>query len=370
MSPVAGDPEEIVAVDRPAGPPDLDGLEAGAVRRILMTVSCRDTDVIPRVDGAGDIRIQNGQAVQVMHNGLLIEEGCYDGRWMTEIIRGLAGHHEPQEELVFDTVIRRLADLHLDQPTIIEFGSYWAYYSLWFVRDLPGARAIAMEPDPDHLEVGRRNAALNGLEDRVEFLHGAVGSQPGELVTFRTEGTKEELSVVQHDLASLMGRFGLDRIDVALVDIQGAETVLLERARPLLEAGKVRFIFVSTHHQSISGDPRTHQRALELLRDCGAHVIAEHTVRESFSGDGLIAATFDPAQRDLTVSISRARARDSLFGEPENELDALTRQLSATTRRLEATRAEVDRIHGSKTWRWSSVPRRLYGRVRRASSHR
>ena len=40
-------------------------------------------------------------------------------------------------------------------------------------------------------------------------------------------------------------------------------------------------------------------------------------MRESYSGDGLIAAGFDPRTRDLVVPISHARAKDSLFGEPE-----------------------------------------------------
>jgi len=354
-----------MAADQRLATPHLDGLDEGAARRVLMTVSCRDSDGIPKVEDAGQVQVRDGQAVQVMHNGLLIEEGCYYGPWMTEIIRGLAGHHEPQEELVFDAIVSRLATLNVDHPTIIEFGSFWSYYSLWFCRALPGGRAVAMEPDPAYLDVGRRNAELNGLAGTVEFLHGVVGPQPGEPMAFRTESSKEDVSVIQHDLASVMDLYGLSRVDLAMVDIQGAETILLDRARPLLIAGMVRFLFVSTHHQSISGDPLTHQRALTLLRECGAHVIAEHTVRESYSGDGLIAVTFDPSQRDLMVPISHARARESLFGEPEYELNALDRAIADRDRLLAASRAEVARIHHSKLWRWSSGPRALYARLRR-----
>ena len=347
--------------------PDVSGLDAAIARRVLMTVSCRDSDGIPKVDDAGQVQIRDGQAVQVMHNGLLVEEGCYYGRMTTEIIRGLAGHHEPQEELVFDATISRLASAGTDHPTIIEFGSFWSYYSLWFCRALDGARAIAMEPDPPYLEVGRRNAELNGLTDRVQFLHGAVGERPGEMMDFRTERSGEHISVVQHDLASLMDLHGLSRVDLVMVDIQGFETVLLERARPMLKAGKVGFIIVSTHHQLISGDPLTHQRALDLLRECGAHVIAEHSVRESYSGDGLIAATFDTSQHDLTVPVSHARARESLFGEPEYELDALGREIARRDRLVAARTAEVARIRQSKVWRWSSGPRAQYARLRRWS---
>jgi len=356
----------IMTTDQRFVTPDVDGLDEGAARRVFMTVSCRDSDGIPKVEGAGQVQMRDGHAVQIMHNGLLIEEGCYYGPWMTEIIRGLAGHHEPQEELVFDAIVSRLAKSNVHHPTILEFGSFWSYYSLWFCRALNGAHAVAVEPDPAYLDVGRRNAQLNGLSESVHFLHGVVGPQPGEPMDFRTESSQEDISVVQHDLASLMDLEGLSQVDLAMIDIQGAETILLDRARPTLMAGKVRFLIVSTHHQSISGDPLTHQRALELLRDCGAHVIAEHTVRESYSGDGLIAATFDASQRDFTVPISHARAKESLFGEPEYELDALNHEIAHRDRLLAASRAQVDRVHQSKLWRWTSGPRAAYARLRKS----
>ena len=55
-------------------------------RRVAMTLSCRDTDVLPKVPGAGQVRALSGSSVQVMHNGLLIEEGCYYGPWMTSVV--------------------------------------------------------------------------------------------------------------------------------------------------------------------------------------------------------------------------------------------------------------------------------------------
>ena len=56
----------------------------------------------------------------------------------------------------------------------------------------------------------------------------------------------------------------------------------------------------------------------------GAHILVEHTVAESYTGDGLIVASFDPADRDLTIVTSRCRVQDSLFGDPLWDLaDAL-----------------------------------------------
>jgi len=338
----------------PAGPPRLDHLELAAAERVRMTISCHDTDSLPKVPGAGDVLLHEGTLVQRMHNGLLIEEGCYYGPWMTEIIRALGGHHEPQEELVFHRVLERLAATE-DAPTMVELGSFWAYYTMWFLSSAGAGRAVCMEPDPAYLDVGRRNLALNGLS--ATFVHGAVGREPGFRTTFTAESTGEDVDVVQHDLASLLAATDLDRVSLLMVDIQGFEIPLLERAADLLRGGRVRFAIVSTHHHQISGDPLTHQRTLALLRECGAHVIAEHSVGESYSGDGLVAVSFDERDRDLTVEVSHARARDSLFGELEPDL-------AAAREDARVARAELDALRRSTSWR-VTAPLRAIVRLHR-----
>ncbi len=335
--------------------PDVTGLDPALARRLRTTVACTDADDIPKVGHAGESRDHDGGRVQLMHNGLLVEEGGYYGPWMTEAIRALRGHHEPQEELVFHRVLERLA-ADGGEPSMIEFGSFWTYYGLWFCHALPGGTVVAVEPDPAYLEVGRRNAALNGHTGRVRFVHAAIGAEPGEPMAFEAESDGRAHTVAQHDLASLMYDAELPRADLVLVDVQGAETILIERAREVFEAGRVRFLIVSTHHHSISGDALTHQNALRRLLDAGAHVIAEHSVGESFSGDGLIAVSFDPRDADLTVPVSHARYRDSLFGETEYELARVTAE-------RDGLRAELDAVFATRVWRWAKKPREVYARL-------
>jgi FkbM family methyltransferase len=349
--------------------PDVSRLDPSIAPRVLATVSCQDADDIPKVPGAGECRDHDGRRVQVMHNGVLVEQGCYHGEWMSEIIRALRGHHEPQEELVVHRILQRLA-AEGGTPVMIEFGSYWTYYGLWFCHAIPGGRVVGMEPDPAWLEVGRRNAELNGHTERIRFVPAAIGDAPGEPMAFRAESDQVVRDVVQHDLASLMTATGLRRADLVLADVQGAETILLDRARGEFAEGRVRFMVVSTHHHSISGDPLTHQRALATLLDAGAHVIAEHTVGESFSGDGLIAVSFDPRDQDLVVPVSHARHRESLFGETEHDLAAaqarvgtLRTELARTAAERDALRAELDAVFATKLWRWSQKPRDFYARI-------
>lgn len=336
--------------------------------RVELTISCTDADSLPKVAGAGELFQRDGHSLQRMFNGVVIEEGCYGGEWMTEVIRSLHGHHEPQEEVAFAAMIRRLQQESPDAPRMIEFGSFWSFYSLWFGTALANARMFGLEPDPNNLEVGRRNAVLNGLEDRIVFLHGAIGDRPGEELVFENESDGGRTAVVQYDLDSLLELNHWDRADLVLVDVQGAETVLLERARESLLAGRVRFLVVSTHHHSISHDPLTHQKALRLIEECGGHIIAEHSVDESFSGDGLVAASFDPVDRDMTVAISYARARDSLFGELEWDLGASWSGSRELTADVAAVRQELGAVYSTRLWRAARPLRCVYGALLRRRS--
>lgn len=303
---------------RPYAPDVLGETE---LARIALTVACRDTDAIPKVEDAGEVR----DGVQVMHNGVRVVEGGYYGEWMAEVIRRLRGHHEPQEEVAFHAVLERLATTCGPAPAMLELGAFWAYYSLWFLHRVPGGRAFLVEPDPAYLEIGRRNIELNGFD--ATFLQAAVGRdrRPPRPFECESDGVTRDVSI--EGLRSLLDRFHLEHLDLLFADVQGAEWPLLDGARDLLRDGRVRFVVASTHHHVISGDPLTHYRCLEVLRELGAHVIVEHTVAESYSGDGLIVASFDERDRDLKVCVSRCRAGDSWFGDPLRDLDAAWRDL-------------------------------------------
>jgi FkbM family methyltransferase len=298
-------------------------------RRIEQTVACADTAAIPKVPNAGAVEERDGARVQIMHNGVLVEAGGYYGDWMIEIIERLHGHHEPQEELAFHHVVQRLV-ADTPAPVMVELGSFWGYYSLWLAKAIPGARSILVEPDPANLDVGRRNFALNGVEGR--FVQAAVGPEHGAVEPFLCESDGVTRDVERITVDGLLNAERRPRVDLLLCDTQGAELVTLEGAAHALTDRRIRFLVVSTHHHSISGDPLMHQRCLELLRWRGAHIIADHSVSESCSGDGLIVASLDERDADMHVELTHARARDTLFGEPEVELAAALARIAELER--------------------------------------
>ncbi len=296
----------------------LDPLVRDPRFRIEMTASCRDCDSIPKVANAGAILDSSGRRAQVMHNGVLVVAGGYHGEWMAEVISRLRGHHEPQEELVFHTV---LAHIPLE-ATMIELGGFWSYYSLWFLQQAPSMRrAVVLEPDAAHLLIGRANAELNSRD--LTFVHASagIGSLPPQ--PFQTELSGTAL-VPQTCVEDLMSHAGLDVLDVLHCDTQGAEIDVIRSCEDLFRQHRIRFCLISTHHMSISGDPLTHQRCLALLRHYGGRILAEHDVHESFSGDGLIAAYFGEEPLDWQEpAISRNRYSTSLFANPLFDLAAL-----------------------------------------------
>lgn len=270
--------------------------------RIQMGLRCRDADPIPKVSDAGMVRYDgDGERIQVMHNGLKVAADGYYGPWMTRLIGLSGGHHEPQEERLFHEVVSRLPP----GGVMLELGGYWAFYSLWYLKEGLGRRAIVVEPDPAHLAVGRKNAALNRLSP--EFVQGFAGADFAQSLTFQTEDSGV-VQLPRYSVPRLMEMFGLAFLEILHCDAQGAETAVLEACQELLRERRIRWVFVSTHAHQISGDPLTHQRCLQLLQDCGAVIEAEHDVHESFSGDGLIVARFGPAPdgwRPVTISYNR-----------------------------------------------------------------
>lgn len=305
--------------------------------RASMTIACKDADNIPRVENAGGTKHVNGVAVQIMHNGLMVKKGGYQGEWQATIIKKLRGVHEPQEEKVFYEVLKKLEK----GATIMELGSWWSYYSMWLLKQVPRSKAICCEPDPANLELGKANAKLNGFKvgEQMVFYEAASGSKDGKIIKFQNEDgsiTKVPIRTVD----SIVEEQKPKMLDVLHLDIQGAELDALRGAVKSIRTGKIRFLFVSTHHYSISYDPLMHQKCLDFISRNGGTIIAAHSILESTSGDGLIVASFKPEDTGFKVHVSLQPSDDALFRAYEYDTDILWKahdKLAKYAKELEKT---------------------------------
>lgn len=287
-------------------------------QRADMTISCRDTEYIPKVHGAGKISIQKGIRIQKMHNGILVQSGGYYGAWMERIITALKGHHEPQEEKVFHEIVKRVDA----GSTMIELGAFWAYYSLWFNKEVADARNICCEPDPNNMKVGMTNASLN--KANLEFVNAAAGSGTGRSIDFPLDSRPGEiLHVPILSIDQIVKDYGVDKVGILHMDVQGWELDSIKGAENSIKQGKVRFLIVSTHHYVFSKDPSSHFKCQKLIESMGGTIIANHTIPESFSGDGLIAASFDKRDKNFKVGVSINSSTHTLFRPYEDDLEKL-----------------------------------------------
>jgi FkbM family methyltransferase len=245
--------------------------------RVLVAARCHDCDVIPKVESAGQ-QFPGTTPYQLMHNGLKIIIGSYYGstNWMHELIKRLKGHHEPQEERVFYEILPFMPD----GAVMLELGSFWAYYSMWFQKAVSGARNYLIEPIESNLESGRANFSLNGMHG--DFVQAAVGASSAEGIEF-VDGSGGKVRINQLCVDDFLENKRISFLDLLHCDVQGAELDVLRGSQRSIAEHRVGYLLISTHEDK-------HPACLEWIRNAGYLVMAEHSVEESFSADGLIAA--------------------------------------------------------------------------------
>ena len=220
---------------------------------------------IPKHEHAGSIT----KGLVIMHNGLKVNAASYYGQRLKYVFSKTKGVHEPREEYWFHTALKDLAD----KPVMVELGSYWAFYSLWFKANSSNGRAIMIEPDQERMKSGVLNFELNGLSG--EFTQAYAGQ--ADAIT--------DDGVRIYSLAGLRSALNIEQIDILHVDIQGSELELLEGGRSELIEGRVSRIFLSTHSDQI------HAKCMEILQEVGFDIVDSMGLDVSDSVDGFIYAT-------------------------------------------------------------------------------
>ena len=260
--------------------------------RADLVCACPDWDRLPRVKHAGRLRGFS----QIMHNGLRVRAGSFYGLGSVFLFRRTGGVHEPQEEIVFAAVLPLLPP----GAVMVELGSSWAFYSMWFAQQVPGARNYLVEPDAHGMKMGRANFARNGFSG--DFTRAFVGSAPPPGVC----------GVPAITLDAFCTAHAIERLHLLHADIQGVELEMLEGARTTLAEDRVDFLFLSTHDELLHAACRAHLAAYSRLR-----VFVDVPPAQSYSVDGLlVAARAGLAIPDIHVSLRDRTRLPAPPGEP------------------------------------------------------
>jgi len=266
------------------------------LERVKTTTSCGDCEYIPKVHNAGEIV----DGYKIMHNGLKVVHGGYHGDWMAEIIKSLRGHHEPQEEKAFYEILKDVSR----GGVMIEFGSNWAYYSAWFNKNVEDATNIMIEPTNKKLEVGKKNFEVNNMKGVFE--NAFVGRSVINGAKF-VDWDKKTYDMDQLCVDDIVDRHNLDKVDIVHADIQGAEFEMLHGSIKSIAKNKIRYFVISTHGNAL------HDYCGLFLETHGFHIICDHTVAQSYSGDGLLVASLNNSKK-INISKRPTSAKEERFG--------------------------------------------------------
>lgn len=251
-------------------------------RKFADIIACPDNAHIPRHPDAGKVSAKH----QIMHNGLKVLLNCYDGPTnkgrLAELFAKNKGVHEPSEELAFQVLLETLPE----SATMLELGAWWSFYSMWFSSRIKNPKTYMIEPDRDHLEIGKKNFALNGFKG--EFFNYFIGATSGfwkETKRTLLRGVFEvETTVPQICVDDFVDKNQIKFLDILHSDIQGAELDMLKGAERLIDRRGVRYFCISTHSDTL------HQQCMDFLKAKNYVILCEADVTHSPHIDGYFVA--------------------------------------------------------------------------------
>jgi hypothetical protein len=232
-------------------------------QRILEAVSDPSNLYIPRVLSAGNVK----RGIQTMHNGIKVLNSGYYGYFSTQLLIKNQGVHEPQEEYIFQEFLKIIPD----NSTMIELGSYWGFYSMWFSKSIKGSKNYLVEPDMINMLVGKKNFSLNKIS--ADFTNAYINNSSYNSCKIPTYSIDDFLKIKNIEYVTLIHS-----------DIQGYEFNMLKGAADTLYNKKIGYFFISTHGSDV------HSRCIELLISYNYVIVISILDFESFSYDGLIVA--------------------------------------------------------------------------------
>lgn len=148
---------------------------------------------------------------------------------------------------------RRIVDAARRGGTLVDVGANFGYYSLLWASGHAANRVVAYEASPRNVAHLEGNIETNGLASRIEIRRCALGRAPGRMpfdvgpaqesgwggLAPRASAASVEVEVRRLDDEAL----GDTEIAVLKIDVEGADTWVLQGAESLLRRRRIKLIF-------------------------------------------------------------------------------------------------------------------------------
>ena len=189
----------------------------------------------------------------------------------------------------------------VDAAWILDLGGNVGYSALWFAKKYPTAHIIAVEPDTANFDLLLSNVADEPRIHPVRAAVASAGSPRQRVMTIndgwggaalRTtpidDGTSDahgaDLAggVDSIDVATLLDQFGIERLDLMKVDVEGAERDIFGSPEPWID--RVGAIVIELHDRFAPGCEEVFVRAtadFEVQRSYGVGGTIRYVRRES-----------------------------------------------------------------------------------------
>jgi hypothetical protein len=204
-----------------------------------------------------------------MHNGLKVLPTAYFGYPFLARSRCCQTVDEPQEERLFQDLLPLLPR----GSVMLELGSFWAFYSLWFHQVVPGAVNYMIEPDLKNLACGQTNFEINGFDQRINFTQALVDD---------SSSNDDEIPKVCVD--DFCRDKNIERLTVLHADVQSYESRMLDGAHDYLSQQRIDYLFISTHSNTL------HETCKSKLVEHGYRIVSDVNLDEAYQVDGVIFA--------------------------------------------------------------------------------
>jgi FkbM family methyltransferase len=137
---------------------------------------------------------------------------------------------------------------------------------------LPNAKFLAVEPDPNNREMFKKNNLAMIDSGRVTLIGGFVAAEDGVATIdrgdgfaagfrMRAAGAEDQEIIPCVSMGTLMQKAGADKVDIAKIDIEGAEQKLFATCAPWIQ--RIQSIIVECHL------PYTYQMFFDDLNRAG-----------------------------------------------------------------------------------------------------
>lgn len=293
------------------------------------------------------------------------------------------GHFEALEQ-AFVLLYLRPGDVFVDG------GAHIGLYSILAAGAVGSAgKVVAVEPDPDTVGVLRSNLQEHGL-DSVHICNAALWKTCDQLAFHRNPRDRcshnavdtqtdaesdpdSRLSVQGVTLDAVVRDFKLDRVELAKIDAEGAEPLVLEGAMGAIHAGRLPVLLIEFSEHNLREFGFDTKALIELLRQAGYSIfrLEMESMRLSpvtYEGpiwyENLIATTdlVHVKQRLATAPPDRVRAATDVIERAKassrlkelQELDTYKQRAAQlgptkawaeeTEEKLKAAREEVERL--------------------------